>query len=90
MLNESREFKILKTLFAIAFMSMMYLVMVIGFQFIDGEKPGTLLRMIFGIISFVMMWMAYSKIERFTEEILGQSKKNLQKGGGLEDNSLQD
>jgi len=87
---ETLEFKIVKTIFAIAFMSMMYLVMVFGFQIIDGEKPDTLKRIIFGIISFVMMWMAYSKIERFAQEILGQSKKNLEKGGGLEDNSLQD
>ena len=87
---ETLEFKIVKTVFAIAFMSMMYLVMVIGFQIIDGEKPDTLKRIIFGIISFVMMWMAYSKIGRFAQEILGQSKKNLEKGGGLEDNSLQD
>ncbi|GEM_PF-6017979 len=87
---ETLEFKIVKTIFAVAFMSMMYLVMVFGFQIIDGEKPDTLMRMIFGIVSFVMMWMAYSKIERFAKEILGQSKKNLEKGGGLEDNSLQD
>ena len=89
-MNKSREFKIVKTIFAIGFISVIYLGLVIGVEKFVGETPDTTMRAIFGIISFVLMWAFYSKIEKFTEQLLDQNRDDLQRGGGIGKNSLQD
>jgi len=71
-------------------MSVVYLGLVIGVEKIFGETPDTVMRAIFGIISFVLMWMFYSNIEKFTEQLLDQNRNDLQRGGGTGKNSLQD
>jgi len=89
--NETREFKIVKTIFAIGFLSAVYLVLVFGFQRIgDGENPDTFVRVVFAGISFVVMWASYSKIEKFTEQLLDQNPNDPQRGGTTGKNSLQD
>jgi len=62
-------------------MSGVYLGLVIGVEKIVGETPDTLVRIVFAIISFVMMWMLYSNIEKFTEQLLDQKQNDPQRGG---------
>lgn len=89
-MNKSREFKIVKTVFAIGFMSMIYLGLVVGFEKTVDETPDTTMRAIFGIISFVLMWAFYSKIEKFTEQLLDEKRNDPQRGGAIGKNSPQD
>jgi len=94
---ENKIFKLFVSIFAVALVSIIYLAIVIPMELYFGHADLTVngdadiaMRLVAGTFGVIVMWISFSKIEKFTEQILGKTKNNLQKGGGLEENSLQD
>jgi hypothetical protein len=81
-------FSIFTTIIGLAVISSFYLAMIIVAELLNVEVS-MFEKIFFGVFATLLFWLCYKKIEKFTEQIIGDGDFRSKEGGSLEGDSRQ-